>query len=118
MLSKGKKLQEDHKRKIGNSNRGKRNKAFCDAVSKGMKGLKQSAETIEKRRLAQTGLKRTKEFCERLKTVNAMSIKVVDSQGNVYMSFSEANRATGIPAKKISRLSKNLQQGWAHYTSS
>jgi hypothetical protein len=111
-IFKGKKLTEEHKKKIAIGNSGKRPASFGVAVSAGMIGIKLSKETIEKRRLAQTGLKRSKEFCDRLREVNAMSVKVIDPSGNIYRSLAEASQATGIPSKKIGALSKRNQQGW------
>jgi len=112
-LFKGKKLTEEHKRKIAIGNSGKRPASFGAAVSAGMVGVKYSKDTIEKRRLAQIGLKRSKEFCDRLREVNAMSVKVVDPSGNIYKSLAEASQATGLQAKKIGVLSKRSQQGWS-----
>lgn len=103
----GKKLSEEHKAKIGKAVCGKRPPSFGKAVSAGMKGMKQSRATVEKRRLKQLGFKQSEEFCQ--KTRERLSIQVQGPDGMIYDSLLEASKITGL---NIKRLSKKPDSGW------
>ena len=103
----GKKLTDEHKKKIAKAVSGKRPPEFGLAVSAGMKGMKQSAETIEKRRAKQIGFKQSPEFCEKIR--QRLNIQVRSPDGVVYESLLAASQHTGL---NIKRLSKLPGSGW------